>query len=415
MIISILLLLVLLLVTTWVGLYALVKQQGRILLRLDELEQTAKGPEPVTEKATEPEPEGLEAGSEFPQFEFSNLSGDTVSRADFHGKRVLLVHWNFQCGFCDLIAPELAALLPSLEQANVALVLLAYGDVPANQKGAAEHKLNCPILLMNDAPPPEPFARRGTPVAYLLDEQGRTDAPFASGADQVLSLAQAIVDEHAARSQSEALQSKAPAPAGQKATRHRVKLPGFLVRREVGLGDVVKGVTSSIGIKPCVGCERRAAVLNRWLSFSGGMAEELKAGMNAPLFELPDLTGRMVSLKSYRGRRVLLVFTDPQCGPCDELAPHLVQLHQQHANNGLSLIMVGRGDADENRRKAEQHRFPFPMVIQSKWKVSQQYGTFATPVAFLVGEDGVLAQDAAVGTDPILTLAHLGHTEGGAK
>ncbi len=408
------LLLAFLLVTTWVGFYALVKQQGRILLRLDQLEQKAKGEAPATTNA--PEPEGLEVGSEFPQFELSDVAGEMVSPAKLEGKRVLLVHWNFQCGFCDLIASELATLVPSLEQANVALVLLAYGDAPSNQKAATEHKLNCPILLMNDSPP-DPFARRGTPVAYLLDENGRTDAPFASGADQVLSLAKAVVDEHAARSQSAALQSAAP-PAGQKATitrRHRVKLPRFLLRGEVGLGDVVKGVTSTIGIKPCVGCERRAAVLNRWLSFSGGMGEALKAGMNAPPFELPDLDGRIVSLESYRGRRVLIVFTDPQCGPCDELAPQLVRLHQQHANNGLSLIMVGRGDLEANRRKAQQHHFPFPMVIQAKWKVSQQYGTFATPAAFLVGEDGVLVKDVAVGTDVILTLAHLVDTEGGLQ
>jgi len=49
---------------------------------------------------------------------------------------------------------------------------------------------------------------------------------------------------------------------------HRVRLPGFLVDEEVGLGDVVKGVTYAMGIKPCGGCEKRAAALNRWVHFS---------------------------------------------------------------------------------------------------------------------------------------------------
>jgi hypothetical protein len=49
---------------------------------------------------------------------------------------------------------------------------------------------------------------------------------------------------------------------------YRMRLPGFVSDDDVGLGDVVKHVTSAIGIKPCGGCERRAAILNRWVTFS---------------------------------------------------------------------------------------------------------------------------------------------------
>jgi hypothetical protein len=52
---------------------------------------------------------------------------------------------------------------------------------------------------------------------------------------------------------------------------HRVRLPGFLIEeeKEIGLGDIVKRVTTAFGIKPCGGCERRAAALNRWVVFTG--------------------------------------------------------------------------------------------------------------------------------------------------
>ena len=116
----------------------------------------------------------------------------------------------------------------------------------------------------------------------------------------------------------------------------------------------------------------------------------------------------MVSLEEYRGRQVLLVFSDPHCRPCDELAPHLVRLHRNHAHNGLALILVGRGEREENRRKAEQHGFQFPIVLQEKWKLSKEYGIFETPVAFLIREDGVIAKEVAVGTDAILALARNG-------
>ena len=42
-----------------------------------------------------------------------------------------------------------------------------------------------------------------------------------------------------------------------------LRLPGFMVDEEVGLGDVISHVTYAIGIKPCNGCKQRAAALNR--------------------------------------------------------------------------------------------------------------------------------------------------------
>lgn len=49
---------------------------------------------------------------------------------------------------------------------------------------------------------------------------------------------------------------------------HKIRLPGFIGDEEIGLGDVMKRTTSYFGIKPCGGCERRAATLNRWLVFT---------------------------------------------------------------------------------------------------------------------------------------------------
>ncbi len=51
---------------------------------------------------------------------------------------------------------------------------------------------------------------------------------------------------------------------------YRINMPRFITDEDIGLGDVVKRVTSSIGIKTCGGCQRRAERLNHWLVFSGG-------------------------------------------------------------------------------------------------------------------------------------------------
>ena len=51
---------------------------------------------------------------------------------------------------------------------------------------------------------------------------------------------------------------------------HRVHLPRFVTDDDVGLGDVIKRVTHTVGIKTCGACERRAAALNRWFPFHRG-------------------------------------------------------------------------------------------------------------------------------------------------
>jgi hypothetical protein len=48
----------------------------------------------------------------------------------------------------------------------------------------------------------------------------------------------------------------------------RIRLPGFVREEEIGLGDVLKRVTYAAGIRPCGGCDKRAAALNRRVVFT---------------------------------------------------------------------------------------------------------------------------------------------------
>lgn len=354
-------LLSLILISIWIGFYQLVKQQGRILLRLDKLEGTPQpSAAPVQPAAHEPREDEF-VGTEFPAFKFPDLDGKTIALEDYSGKQVLLVNWNFDCGFCDLIAPELAKLDSSLQKRNVQLLLLSYGEPESNRKQAQEHGLKCPILLPEKHRRPKPFEHQGTPVAYLLDETARVARYLASGADEVVALAKQLSVS-----------------------------PG--------------GVSGGTNGKP----ERKKLAGERSLDESRIERNGLKAGTPAPVFHLPDLVGKTISLENYRGRQVLLVFSDPHCGPCDELAPQLARLHNESADNDLAFVMVGRGDANENRRKAAKFGIKFPVVLQEKWKLSKEYGIFATPVAFLIDAKGIIAQEVAVGRDAILELASAG-------
>jgi peroxiredoxin len=129
----------------------------------------------------------------------------------------------------------------------------------------------------------------------------------------------------------------------------------------------------------------------------------LKAGAVAPEFRLPRIDSGELALSELRGRRVLLVFSDPDCGPCEELAPRLQELHEVRPD--LAVVVVSRRDADTNCAKAAELGLTFPILLQRNWEISLKYAMFATPVAYLIDEQGTIVRDVAVGVEPILALA----------
>jgi peroxiredoxin len=148
--------------------------------------------------------------------------------------------------------------------------------------------------------------------------------------------------------------------------------------------------------------DRAARFTNRSLALSRIKRDGLKAGTLSPDFRLPRLDGGELSLEEFRGKNVLLVFSDPHCGPCNALAPKLEEFHRDHAE--LAIVMISRGGPKENRAKVREHGLTFPIVLQQRWEISRLYAMFATPIAYLVDESGFIAADVAVGLEPILNL-----------
>src|SRR5438128_10759689 len=91
-------------------------------------------------------------------------------------------------------APDLVEMQSALEANHTQLVLVSYGDAEANRKLAAEHGLNCTILLLKDSTAEKYLSEQvfkycGTPSAYLLDEQGQVADRLAAGMTEVVALA----------------------------------------------------------------------------------------------------------------------------------------------------------------------------------------------------------------------------------
>ena len=55
--------------------------------------------------------------------------------------------------------------------------------------------------------------------------------------------------------------TRAPPVPTDEGHARRVRLPGFLIENDIGLGDSIKRASAYIGISPCAGCDRRAEAL----------------------------------------------------------------------------------------------------------------------------------------------------------
>jgi peroxiredoxin len=130
----------------------------------------------------------------------------------------------------------------------------------------------------------------------------------------------------------------------------------------------------------------------------------LAIGTSAPGFVIPDLEGRPHSLDLLRasGKSVLLLFSSPYCGSCQALAkklPGLAALHE-HA---FRMVLVSRGSVEQNLAKMNDPG-ALLVLLQQDNEVSEAYDCTLTPAAVVVGADGMIKSQLAVGAHAITQL-----------
>ena len=136
-------------------------------------------------------------------------------------------------------------------------------------------------------------------------------------------------------------------------------------------------------------------------------APELREGDLAPAFTLPDLDGNLRSLDDMVGgdRSLLLVFSDPGCGPCNELVPQL-EVWRAHHSSHMSVVYLSSGVEDAIRTKADDYGLDpsATLPLGGDFAVPDRYGFRGTPSAALIGPDGRLVGPVAAGGEEIADL-----------
>jgi len=156
------------------------RQNGRLLLRLETLESRAGAP-------PEPAPAGLPVDTPAPAFSLENLNGETVTFENVRaqGKPVLLFFSEPGCGACDAALPELAQWQREFAE-RISIVPIGTGSAESNRAKVGKHNVRN-LLLQKKRETAEAYRIEGTPGAVLITG-GLIASPVASGIDAIRAL-----------------------------------------------------------------------------------------------------------------------------------------------------------------------------------------------------------------------------------
>jgi len=115
-----------------------------------------------------------------------DLSGQTVHLSDFRGDQTLVLFWRPSCGFCQRMLSDLKAWEAQPPEGAPQLLVVSTDSIQDNQA----MELRSPIVLDHAGMSiGSQFSATGTPMAVLVDAEGRIASELAAGAPAVLALA----------------------------------------------------------------------------------------------------------------------------------------------------------------------------------------------------------------------------------
>jgi thiol-disulfide isomerase/thioredoxin/uncharacterized membrane protein YphA (DoxX/SURF4 family) len=130
----------------------------------------------------------------------------------------------------------------------------------------------------------------------------------------------------------------------------------------------------------------------------------LPVGIAAPSFTLPALDGSIVRLDHLQKdkRTIVLIFSDPECGPCKALVPQIRRWQREHARQIRIAVLSRRSDQAKSERSSRDG--PDDILLQSRREVADLYRVAGTPSAVLIRSDGAIGSPLATGADAIAAL-----------
>lgn len=117
-------------------------------------------------------------------------------------------------------------------------------------------------------------------------------------------------------------------------------------------------------------------------------------------FSLPDDKGVSYSIRSLRGKYVIIDFWASWCAPCRASIPHLKNLYEKYKSKGLEVLSVSIDTRKDDWNKAlKVEQMPWKQLLDQQNVGSKGFALTAIPLMFLLGPDGkILVRQ--LGSDP---------------
>jgi peroxiredoxin Q/BCP len=155
------------------------------------------------------------------------------------------------------------------------------------------------------------------------------------------------------------------------------------------------------------------------------MATPLRAGDPAPDFSGTLTNGAKVSLKDYRGKKLVMYFYPMDDTPgCTKQACSLRDHNKEIAAKGAAILGVSTQNEASHQKFTEKYKLNFPLLADTDGAVGRAYGTIGGPgllsklksaagmadrVTFVIDENGKIAHvidkpDVANHAEEVLAL-----------
>jgi thiol-disulfide isomerase/thioredoxin len=136
-------------------------------------------------------------------------------------------------------------------------------------------------------------------------------------------------------------------------------------------------------------------------------------GMPALEFTQNDENGKPVTLKSFRGKYVMIDFWASWCGWCRIEHPTLIKAYNKYKDKGFTLLSVSLDDAKDKDKwiaAIKKDGLPWQQVCDLKGRdneVAKMYGIKGIPQSVIVDPDGKIVARNLRGDELLLKLEEL--------
>jgi peroxiredoxin len=131
----------------------------------------------------------------------------------------------------------------------------------------------------------------------------------------------------------------------------------------------------------------------KFITLSSKLANSVE-GREAPEFTVLDLEGETVALKDFRGKWVMIVFWQANCGACRTEMPHLQSYYVNRENDEPVLLAVSVREKEAFIRVyVESQKLTFTVLMDSVGLVANQYKVKSYPTTFLIDTEGIVKKE----------------------